>query len=159
MDPTRIIVDSKGRLTSHHRVFNPDSKASVIVATTSAIKPDHAEQLKQAGANILILDGSHGQVDLPALIDQLGESGIDSILLEGGGRLNEAFLRAGLVDKIMLFMAPKIIGGSASIACFHGEGIEHLTDAITITDMTVTPIGNDFLIEGYPQKPGHQPQQ
>lgn len=159
MDPTRIIVDSKGRLTSHHHVFNPDSKASVIVATTSAIKPDHAEQLKQAGANILILDGSHGQVDLPALIDQLGESGIDSILLEGGGRLNEAFLRAGLVDKIMLFMAPKIIGGSASIACFHGEGIEHLTDAITITDMTVTPIGNDFLIEGYPQKPGHQPQQ
>ena len=88
-----------------------------------------------------------------ALIDQLGESGIDSILLEGGGRLNEAFLRAGLVDKLMLFMAPKIIGGSESIACFHGEGTEHLTDAVSVTDMTVTPIGDDFLIEGYPQKP------
>ena len=159
LDPARIIVDSKGKLTTHFRVFNPGSKAQVIVATTSAIKPDHAEQLKQAGANILVLDGPHGQVDLKALIDQLGESGIDSILLEGGGRLNEAFLRAGLVDKIMLFMAPKIIGGSASIACFHGEGTEHLTDAIPITDMTVTPVGEDFLIEGYPQKPGRQPQQ
>jgi len=158
LDPARIIVDSKGKLTTHFRVFNPGSKAQVIVATTSAIKPDHAEQLIQAGANILVLDGPDGQVDLTALIDQLGESGIDSILLEGGGRLNEAFLRAGLVDKIMLFMAPKIIGGSASIACFHGEGTEHLTDAITIADMTITPVGDDFLIEGYPQKPEQQQQ-
>jgi len=154
LDPARIIVDSTGRLTPQHRVFNPDSKAPVIVATTSAINPLKAEQLKQAGATLLVLDGPDGEVDLKALIDQLGESGIDSILLEGGGRLNEAFLRAGLVDKILLFMAPKIIGGSASIACFHGEGTEHLAEAITITDMTVTPVGDDFLIEGYPQKPG-----
>ncbi|NCC77908.1 MAG: bifunctional diaminohydroxyphosphoribosylaminopyrimidine deaminase/5-amino-6-(5-phosphoribosylamino)uracil reductase RibD, partial [Clostridia bacterium] len=56
LDPARIIVDSKGKLTTHFRVFNPGSKAQVIVATTSAIKPDHAEQLKQAGANILVLD-------------------------------------------------------------------------------------------------------
>jgi diaminohydroxyphosphoribosylaminopyrimidine deaminase/5-amino-6-(5-phosphoribosylamino)uracil reductase len=159
MDPARIIVDSTGRLTPQHRVFNADSKAPVIAATTSAIDPIRAEQLQKAGATLLVLDGPEGQVDLQALIDHLGESGIDSILLEGGGRLNEAFLRAGLVDKIMLFMAPKIIGGSASIACFHGEGTEHLTDAIPITDMTVTPVGEDFLIEGYPQKPGRQPQQ
>ncbi|MDD2459150.1 MAG: bifunctional diaminohydroxyphosphoribosylaminopyrimidine deaminase/5-amino-6-(5-phosphoribosylamino)uracil reductase RibD, partial [Eubacteriales bacterium] len=61
LDPARIIVDSKGKLTTHFRAFNPGSKAQVIVATTSAIKPDHAEQLKQAGANILVLDGPHGQ--------------------------------------------------------------------------------------------------
>ncbi len=158
MDPARIIVDSQGRLTPQHRVFHADSKAPVIVATTSAIDPGLAEQLQQAGATLLFLDGPEGQVDLEALISQLGESGMDSILLEGGGRLNEAFLRAGLVDKIMLFMAPKIIGGSDSIACFHGEGTGRLADAIPVSDLTIIPVGDDFLIEGYPQKTGRQPQ-
>lgn len=151
-DPIRIIVDSKGQLTAHHRVFNPLSSAQVIVATTSAMKPAKAEQLKNAGATLLVLDGPDGQVDLVALMNQLSEASIDSVLVEGGGRLNESFLRAGLVDKLMLFMAPKIIGGSASIACFHGLGTDQLDAAVSVANLTITAVGEDFLIEGYPQK-------
>ena len=156
-DPIRIIVDSKGQLTEHHRVFNPLSQAQVIVATTSAMEPAKAEQLKNAGATLLELDGPDDQVDLVALMNQLSEASIDSVLVEGGGRLNESFLRAGLVDKLMLFMAPKIIGGSASIACFHGLGTDQLDAAVSVAKLTITPVGEDFLIEGYPQKPERNP--
>ena len=150
INPTRIIIDGHARLSLDQKVFRKDEPSNVILATTSSLDQRKKDEFEAAGVEIVCLENDQGQVDLHALCSCLGQKGLDSIMLEGGGRLNEAFLRAGLIDKIMLFMAPKIMGGSQSVSCFFGEGIEKMSDAVRVSDMTVAACGEDWLIQGYP---------
>ena len=150
-DPVRVIIDSAGTLEPDRRVFQNSTASRVIFATTSRMPTAKRAAFAANGVSIVCLDGADGRVDLRALAAFLGQQGLDSVLLEGGGTLNEAFLHAGLIDKIMLFMAPVIIGGCAAVSCFHGSGFKRLSEAVRVGQMSVTPCGDDWLIEGYPQ--------
>ena len=150
-NPARIIVDSSGSLSPDSRVFLRLDPAQVIFATTSMLSKEKHAILSSRGIDVIQVEDQQGRVDLWALLRYLGQQGIDSIMLEGGGRLNESFLKAGLIDKIMLFVAPKIIGGAEAVSCFYGDGIEKMSDAIKINDLNVTSCGSDLLIEGYPE--------
>ncbi|HAL74374.1 MAG TPA: bifunctional diaminohydroxyphosphoribosylaminopyrimidine deaminase/5-amino-6-(5-phosphoribosylamino)uracil reductase RibD [Clostridiales bacterium] len=150
-NPIRIIVASTGALPSDSRVFQACPPGGVILATTSRMPASSRTALERMGTTVICLDGEDGKVDLWGLVRLLGLRGLDSIMLEGGLQLNEAFLQAGLIDKIMLFMAPKIIGGCDAVSCFNGLGCDRLTDAVGLDRMTITPCGDDWLIEGYPQ--------
>src|SRR6185369_4682982 len=101
-----VVVDSTLRVPLHAAVFNPHSAAGTIVATCS---PDATRlaALKAHGAELLVCASRDGRVDLDDLFRQLGALGVQSILLEGGSHLAGAALRAGLVDKCMIFLAPK----------------------------------------------------
>jgi diaminohydroxyphosphoribosylaminopyrimidine deaminase / 5-amino-6-(5-phosphoribosylamino)uracil reductase len=81
----------------------------------------------------------------------LGDSLVSSLLIEGGGTVNASFLENKLVDKAVLYMAPKLIGGQHSPSFFGGTGIDRMADAIQLEDMTVTKIGPDFKFTGYPK--------
>ena len=90
-------------------------------------------------------------MDLNDLMNQLGAMGIDSILLEGGATLNDAALRAGIVQEVVTYIAPKMIGGAAAPTPVGGMGVEHLQDAYQLGQMKVSAIGDDIKISAYIQ--------
>lgn len=152
IDPIRVVVDSQGRIPLTSRVVRSESKARLILATTSRIDPEKEQQLLDLGHWVWKLDGPDGHVDLSRLMDRLGGQQIDSVLLEGGGGLNAAALQAGIVDKVQFFIAPKIIGGALAFTPVEGNGIGLMQDAIRLENMVASQSGEDWLIEGYPAR-------
>jgi diaminohydroxyphosphoribosylaminopyrimidine deaminase / 5-amino-6-(5-phosphoribosylamino)uracil reductase len=150
-DPIRIVVDSTLRMPRHAAVFNPHSKARTIVATCSRDATQLAAVVSHGG-EILACDELEGRVDLDHLFSQLGELGIQSILLEGGSHLAGAALRAGLIDRCLIFLAPKLVGG-VGMGLFAGQGVAMMGDALRLEDMTVKRIGADLLVQGTPVLP------
>jgi diaminohydroxyphosphoribosylaminopyrimidine deaminase/5-amino-6-(5-phosphoribosylamino)uracil reductase len=150
IDPVRIIVDSKCRIPIDSKVLNIESNSKTIIATTKYASNDRLEAVKNKGAEILIVPtDKNNHVDLKELMKILGEMKIDSILLEGGGTLNWSALNSGVVNKIISFIAPKIIGGKDAKTPVEGEGIECLEESIFIKNMSVTALNQDLMIEGY----------
>ena len=88
-------------------------------------------------------------MDLNILMERLGEMKIDSILLEGGGRLAEGALQAEIVDKVQFYIAPMLIGGKNAKTPVEGRGISALSKAWHISDWKAETIGNDIKIIGY----------
>ena len=100
---------------------------------------------------MLYCSSKDNRVDLNDLMDQLGAMGIDSILLEGGATLNEAALSAGIVQEVITYIAPKMVGGVAALTPVGGTGVEHLQDAYQLEQMKVSSIGEDIKISAYIQ--------
>jgi len=147
-DPIRVVVDSTLRIPLHAAVFNPQSAARTLVATCSSDAARLAA-VASRGGEILRCAKREGQVDLHDLFGQLGALGIQSILLEGGSHLAGAALRAGLIDRCLIFLAPKLVGG-AGLGLFAGEGVALMGDALRLEGMTVKRIGADLLVQGTP---------
>jgi diaminohydroxyphosphoribosylaminopyrimidine deaminase/5-amino-6-(5-phosphoribosylamino)uracil reductase len=148
-DPIRIIVDSKGRLPLDSQVLNKDNNVRVILATTSQIESKKEQQLLEKGVTIIKADQVDGKVDLKQVIKKLYELGIDSVLIEGGGMLNASALTAGIVDKVILFIAPKIIGGKSAPTPVEGEGVNFISECLRLHDITIDRIEDDLVYEGY----------
>ena len=150
-DATRIVLDSHGRTLADARIFNPDSEAGVIVAVTSEAPSENIDALEKVGAEVLSVPAAHGnQVCFRRLMEILGKREITSVLIEGGSEINASALAAGVVDKVMCFIAPKLIGGQDAPGPIGGVGIHSLTEAVNLQRMSVTPIPeHDILIEGY----------
>ena len=148
-DPLRIVVDSSGRTPLDAKIFNPDSNAGALIVVTESAPLERIEALKSAGANVLTIEEEGGRVCLRALMRALGQMEITSVLIEGGGEINAAALHAGIVDKVMFFVAPKLIGGKNAPGLIGGVGIARLAEALELRDVKTSQIGADFLIEGY----------
>lgn len=147
-NPIRIIVDSTLRIPMNSKVLqNKDNKT--IIATTKRANIKNMQELLKKNINVLIIDEKNGQVDLSALIKKLGELNIDSILLEGGSTLNYSALEESIVDKVMIYISPKIIGGESSKTPVGGIGIDKLNDAFKLKDITTNIVDEDILVEGY----------
>jgi diaminohydroxyphosphoribosylaminopyrimidine deaminase/5-amino-6-(5-phosphoribosylamino)uracil reductase len=154
-DPSRIILDSSLRIPLDAKVLNVDSKAKTFVATTIAAPTQKIKELKKKKAEILIIDADgSGKVSMPLLMEELARMGMTNVLVEGGARTNAEALRAGVVDKVMFFIAPKILGGDDAKGSIGGTSPESLDDAIPIYDTHYTRLGDDLLIEGFIRKPG-----
>ena len=150
-DPLRVVVDSTLRIPLHAAVLGVRSDAGTVIATCCDDR-SRMESVAARGAEILICKESGGGVDLVDLFARLGERGVQSVLLEGGSHLAGAALRAGLVDRCMIYLAPKLVGG-AGMGLFAGEGAALMGDAIRLEGMTVRRVGVDLLVEGNPVKP------
>lgn len=146
-DPLRIVVDSRLRTPPEAALLHGDSRAGTVIATT-ADAPQAAEAtLRAAGAEVLRVPGASPAVDLRQLLCLLGARGVQSILLEGGGRLNHAAWQAGIVDRVSWFLAPLLLGGSG-IPSFCGAGVARLSDAFRLQDVRIERLGDDVLVEG-----------
>ena len=141
-DPIRIIVDSRLEIPLEARVLQ--DKNYLIAATEDCDKTKRGK----LGDRVLITKDCRGRVDLSDLMLRLGEKGIDSILLEGGGTLNEAALQAGIVDRVVAFIAPKLIGGADAKTPVEGQGIDAMSQAIRLRDMEACKVGEDVMIQG-----------
>ncbi|GGD69608.1 bifunctional diaminohydroxyphosphoribosylaminopyrimidine deaminase/5-amino-6-(5-phosphoribosylamino)uracil reductase RibD [Paenibacillus nasutitermitis] len=149
LHPVRIVVDSKLRLSAQARMVQ-DGLSPVIVLTVEGSDPVRKAELAAHGVEVIDC-GAGEKVDLRAALKILGEREIASILLEGGGLLNGAMLESGLLDKVILFVAPKLIGGASSPEAFAFGGFDKMSEAIEMTDMTTERIGSDICISGYPK--------
>lgn len=151
-NPLRIIVDEKLRIPLRSNVLKPElAKGTLIVTAPARANSRKARQIEAAGANILVVPLKKGLIDLKSLMKKLAAMGIASLLLEGGSELNASALAEGLVDKIMFFYAPKIIGGRKAIHVVGGSGVQKIADAIHVTALEVKRIGSDLLVTGYVQ--------
>jgi len=147
LHPTRIVVDSRLRIPPSARALN--DAAPTIILTTDRADAGHAERLRAQGAEVVAC-GDGERVDLAIALKALGERGISSVLLEGGGTLNGAMLEGGHVDKAMLFYAPIIVGGEGSPSGFAFEGPEKMTDALRLERVSTEKFGDDWCVTGYP---------
>ena len=145
-NPVRVIVDSNARIPLNAKVLT-DKSARTIVATTSNAPNEKISELKNLGVEIIF--AGKERVDLKILMEKLAEREITSVLVEGGGTIHFSMLKNGLVDKILAFIAPKIIGGAQTLTAVEGIGFEKLAEAVEIKDFTAEKIGEDFLLSGY----------
>ena len=150
-DATRIVLDSHGKTCPDARIFNTESEAGVIIAATAEAPPENVNALDKAGAEVITVPTSHGnRVCFESLMKILGKREITSVLIEGGGEINASAIAAGVVDKVMCFVAPKLIGGQDAPGPIGGVGIRSLADAVNLRRINVTLIPkHDLLIEGY----------
>ena len=149
LNPVRIIIDSELRVPLNAAVIT-DGLAPTIVVTTEAADQDRSSALVEAGVQVLVC-GKGPRVNLQEAMIKLGELEIGSILLEGGGTLNGAMLESGLVDRVILFFAPKISGGGAEApGTFTFPGVELMKDAITLQGVEVETLGDNVCITGTP---------
>ena len=147
-DALRIVVDSHLRTPSQAALLHLESAAKTLIAHLATVPEDRCSQLTSDGAVLLQAAEKEGRVDLHDLLVQLGKRGVQSILLEGGAQLNAAFLKEGLIDRMMIFVAPKIIGGNGGYGIFAGQGVSCLADASQLQDIRINRFGDDVLIEG-----------
>ncbi|AOY75030.1 bifunctional diaminohydroxyphosphoribosylaminopyrimidine deaminase/5-amino-6-(5-phosphoribosylamino)uracil reductase RibD [Clostridium formicaceticum] len=150
--PARIIIDSKLRVPVDAKVIETATQQTTIIATTEKAPKEKINQLQRLGIEVMIAAEEEGKVNPKDIALKLGQRGIDSILLEGGGTLNYSALQSGIVDKIMYFIAPKIIGGRNAITSVEGEGKDLIKDAFTVEDISIHKFYRDILIEGYVRK-------
>ena len=121
--------------------------SKLIIATTNKAPKKEMERLQAKGVTIVVTKSDKGMVDINDLMKQLGRREITSVMIEGGSELNSSAIKAGLVDKIMIFTAPKLIGnGKGAIG---NLGITKITKAINLRDPTCRNIGKDMLVEAY----------
>jgi diaminohydroxyphosphoribosylaminopyrimidine deaminase / 5-amino-6-(5-phosphoribosylamino)uracil reductase len=152
LHPTRIIVDSSLRTPLNSRALNDAAPAVVLATEQAAADASKLEQLRDAGVDVMFC-GNGPRVDLTLAMKQLAEKGISSILLEGGGVLNGAMLQAGLVDKVMLFYAPLIIGSEGAPSAFTYTGPEQMSSALRLCRVSMESYGEDWCVMGYPVTP------
>ena len=150
-NPIRIVVDSFLRIPMDSNVIK-DKEAKTIIATTKFAKKDKILSLRNSGIEVLVINSKNNKVDLDELMVKLGELNIDSILLEGGSTLNFSALKQGIVDKIQIYIAPKIIGGEKSKTPVDGQGIDKLKNAFKVRNLSYSKVGSDILLEGYIDK-------
>jgi len=167
--PVRVVVDSNLRIPVDSQLVKTANEYRTIVACRhfdrseaerSEVEKsslnvnkqkgflDSLQTLEMRGLEVIHCASKDGHVDINDLMAQLGAQGIDSLLLEGGGMLNAAFLEAGCVDEVWAFIAPKIIGGEGAKTPVSGKGIDKMSEAINIQDIDIQNINGDILIKG-----------
>jgi diaminohydroxyphosphoribosylaminopyrimidine deaminase/5-amino-6-(5-phosphoribosylamino)uracil reductase len=151
-DPVRIIVDTHGRIPLEANVLNLKSNARTIIAATKLAPIEKLKMLEDKGAEVIITPLQNNRVDLNYLMKALGEEKIDSVLIEGGSELNYSAIEAGIIDKVNIFIAPKIIGGNQAKTTVGGIGIELMKDAVMLESIDIKRFGDDIMIEGYVRK-------
>ncbi|OPJ55370.1 bifunctional diaminohydroxyphosphoribosylaminopyrimidine deaminase/5-amino-6-(5-phosphoribosylamino)uracil reductase RibD [Alkalithermobacter paradoxus] len=148
--PIRIIVDTYAKTPLDSNVLSCDSKT--IIATTSLACDEKLNKLRNKGAQIIVTPTKDDKVDLTFLMKELGRMNIDSVLLEGGSTLNYTAINENLVDKVISFVSPKIIGGYNAKTPVGGYGKDYIKDAVKLNNIDVLRFGDDIMIEGYVRK-------
>ncbi len=150
-NPLRVILDSRLKIRENAKVIEQNPEKTIL-ATTELAPMHRVEHLQKKGVRVLVLDIAQGSINLKSLLKRLGEMEVVSLLVEGGSKVNSSFLLQGLIDKIFLFLSPKLLGGDQAPGIFGGKGVERLEDAVIFDKMKVKRVGQDLLIEGYPKK-------
>ena len=144
--PLRVIIDSSGRTPPDSELFREPGPVMVAVASASE---ERTAGLCAAGAQVVPVPAGNGTVDLQALLKALGEREITSVMVEGGGRLVGSLFDLGLVDKVIAYIAPVVLGGRESPSPVAGAGAATMEEALRLKRTRVDVIGQDVVMTGY----------
>lgn len=147
VDPVRIVCDSKLRLPLTSQLVKTAKEIPTIAAYATADR-EKEESLRQAGVELIYAERD-GQVDFEALMKELGQRGIDSVLIEGGGAIHGTVLTSGLAKKVYCYVAPKLIGGRDARSPVEGDGFAQMKEALPVIDLEIKKLGEDLCISGY----------
>lgn len=151
-NPLRVVLDSTLRIPLNSKLVT-DRVADTWIFTSQNYNPGKRAALEALGISIYET-GNATQVDVLDVVRVLGEKGISSLFIEGGGTINAAFLENDLIDKVVFYFAPKLVGGKIAPTFIEGTGVEWMKDAIDLRDGEFSKIGKDFKFTGYPEKRG-----
>lgn len=147
--PKKIIIDSQLSTPASANIF---SQASEVIIVTLATKPGQETENRKTlslKAKILEVKEKAGQINLKDMLKKIASAGINNILVEGGGTLVGSLFDENLVDKILFFISPKIIGGKDAISSVMGQGVTRIDRAFKLKEIKLKVIGEDFLFEAY----------
>ena len=150
-DPVRVVVDSRLRTPPTARIVAAAARspAPTLIVTTEGAAARRQRALERAGAQVLRVPADGGRhVDLPALLTALAQREVTSLLLEGGPRLAGAFFAAQAVDRVVAYVAPKLLGDPRGMSAVAGAPVASMDQATQLADVTVRRVGRDVMISG-----------
>ena len=147
--PIKIIVDSRLSTPEGANIFSSGAKVIIVTLPTRQGQETANRAILSEKAKILEVKEKAGQVNLKDMLKKIASLGISSIFVEGGGTLIGSLFDEGLVDKVLFFTSPKIIGGKNAVGSVMGKGVTRVEQAIKLKEIMLKRIGEDYLFEGY----------
>lgn len=142
--PLRVILDGQLRVPVDAVVLSPiKGDARTLIFGVAGVLASRAQALEAAGAEVVLLSGRAGRIDLRRVLGELAKRDVQSLLVEGGALVHAAFVAAGLVDRVAFFYAPRLLGGGVPIAAGAGRS---LSRALRLGPLTVRSVGPDLLV-------------
>lgn len=145
--PTRVVIDSTGRIPSSSKLLKKAEELDTIVATSNRISYDNIRRIESTGAKVLV--AGRNKVELRKVFRMLEKMGYRRILVEGGGELNWSVLRLGIVDELIITLSPRIVGGRSAITLVEGEGCDRISEGMPLKLRDVKRHANGELILFY----------
>lgn len=145
--PLRIIVDGRGRTPLNAQVF--EEPGSILMAVSQSVDQKKVDAYKKAGAEVIIFQSKDDVIALNELMEVLGKKQITSIMVEGGSILFGSLFDSCLIDKVLVCIAPLIIGGEEAKSAVAGCGVETISGALKLHNITINSVGADILLSGY----------
>ena len=147
--PVKVVVDSQLSTPQDADIFLHCAKVIIVTLPVRSGQETENRKILSRRAMILEVREKAGQVNLKDMMKKLARLGITNLLVEGGGTLIGSLFDEGLVDKVLFFISPKIIGGKDAIGSVMGRGVSRIDKALRLRDVSLRRIGEDFLVEGY----------
>lgn len=148
--PARIVVDPTLRAPLDAKVFSPLDGARRLVLCSEEADLSRMAAFQERGIELLpVPETSHGRLALEPALARLASEELTSLLVEGGGETNAAFISQGFGDRIWFAVAPRLLGGRKAPTPVEGEGFATVAEALNLSDVSVVQIGTDFIFEGY----------
>ncbi len=152
--PIKVILDPDLRIPERARIFSKQSPSLSIVAILKEslnhkFTIEKIKRLNKRGVLIIACPSKNNKIDLKFLLKELAELEIAHLLVEGGGQTLASFIEGGFVDRVLFFIAPKIIGGKDAITSIEGYGVDSVEKSIKLKDVKVERLGEDILVGGY----------
>jgi diaminohydroxyphosphoribosylaminopyrimidine deaminase / 5-amino-6-(5-phosphoribosylamino)uracil reductase len=151
-DPIKVILDSNCTLSPQARMFEPaiegKGNARVIIFTSKEASQENIKALSARGAEVIPTPCSNGHISIPLVLEELGKRGINLLMVEGGGEVLGSFFDGGFIDRALIFISPKIVGGRDAMTPVAGVGLDRMSDAHVLRDIHNYRLGDDLVIEG-----------
>lgn len=145
----KVVIDPELKISTNAKIFSKQSIGDILIAASNKVLENKKRMLEKRGAKVLTFAPQKGRIPLKKLLRALAKLEISNILVEGGGETVGKFFDEKLVDKVLFFIAPTIIGGKDALGSVMGEGITKIKQAIQLKNWRIKKIGRDLLIEGY----------
>jgi diaminohydroxyphosphoribosylaminopyrimidine deaminase / 5-amino-6-(5-phosphoribosylamino)uracil reductase len=145
----RVVLDTQLRLPLESRLVRSCGEGDIITFCLNECDVDRKRCLEAAGLEVFPVPSGGGKIPFEVALDELGRRDVTSLLIEAGSEVNFEALRSGCVDKLLCFVAPKVLGGKSALPVVGGDGFLQLERAVPLSFASVEPVGNDLLIEAY----------
>jgi len=147
--PTRVVLDSHGRLPPTSQLAQTARGTPTLVVTAEGLPAQRADDLRGSGCAVLPLPGEGGRPAIALLLDELGRRRMTNVLVEGGAEVLGSFVDSRAIDEVHVFIAPKLLGGAAARTAMAGQGVDIMAEALTLTEWHVETINGDVLLHGW----------